>query len=332
MRILARMFETSHTCTSWLGLIAALGGIALGAGCSALIDVDGKQCQTDTDCTQKQLAATCQSNVCVPPEGTSEDAASADTTSCNGDADCSGDTPRCLRSTHVCVSEGLDQQFACEWPEPSQKSTVHYSFNVRLFVMRDKAPANLVVHACELGDIACMSPVAQFVDNTGEGAVELDLPVGVPVYFETKSEGLTVLTYVSTVPEVDLVARDVFVPTQEVLMAQTMLLNTKFEPETGLTLIEVADCTDHAAAGVHVTQNPESGVGFYLKDNLPYRNEVVTIYDSVYDRAYAGFVNVAPGSFNFSAYWGVMGPLLRSITAQVRPNAVTTVELDTRAR
>jgi len=327
------MFETRHIRTSWLARIAVLGGVALSAGCSALLDVNGTQCQTDTDCTQKSLGATCQSNVCVPAADDGEDASTTTITSCNGDADCSGETPRCLLATDVCVSEGLGQQFLCTLPEPATTATVRYTFNVRLFVERSKAPADVDVRACEVGDLECKAPVAEFVDTKGDGAVELDLPVGVPVYFETRSEGLPVLTYMSTVPEVDgHIVRDILVPTQDVINALAVSLNISFSPENGITLIEVEDCTGHTAAGVHVRQNPASGDSFYFKSNLPFRNELVTIYDDVYDHAYGGFGNVTPGIIDFGAYWGVNGPLLRSLAAQVRPNTVTTVELDTRTR
>jgi len=331
------MFETRHFHAAWLVHLAALSGIALSPGCSALIDVDGHQCQTDTDCTQNNLGATCQSNVCVPAPDTSSTAngaASTDTLSCTGDADCSGDAPRCLVATDVCVSDELAQQFSCPLPAPAEAAaTVRFSFNVRLFVERANAPANLVVKACEVGDLKCMAPMKMFTDTEKTGAVELDLPPGVPVYFEITSEGLPVLVYFSLIPETDVtLTRNILVPTQEVIAALTATLNIPFSIENGITLIELEDCTGRTAAGVHVTQNPPSGDSFYFKSDQPFRNEVVTTTDDVYDHAYGGFSNVTPGGVDFSAYAGESGPLLRSLAAQVRANTVTYVELDTRTR
>jgi len=254
-------------------------------------------------------------------------------TACNGDADCSGSTPRCFLATDTCVSSELAQQFNCQLPTPAEGASVHFSFNVRSFVERAKVPANLVVKACEVGDLQCMAPLVTFTDTEGTGAVELDLPPGVPVYFEITSEGLTVLVYFSFIPETDIqLVRNILVPTYDVITGLMRELNIAFSPENGIALVELEDCTGHTAAGIHIRQNPDSGESFYFKNNLPFRNEVLTSYDGVYDHAYGGFGNVTPGIVDFSAYWGVNGPLLRNLAAQVRPNTVTTIEFDTRTR
>jgi len=312
--------------STWIALRrVVLSSSMLMAGCSALLNVDDQQCVTDSDCTQQGLAGQCEDHVCILAEASSS--------SCIGDADCGGSTPSCLLTTQTCVSTGLSQQFNCSLPAPATTDTVHYQFNVRLFVDRAKAPENLVTKACEVGDIACSAPVAVFTDTTGDGAVEFDLPKGRPVYFEVTSSALTVLTYMPTPPEVDNPKlRDILVPTTPVIESLASANNLPIDPTKGITLLEIEDCTGRPAGGVHFTQNPESGNGFYFRNALPFANEVVTAYDEVSGVAYGGFINVTPGIVEFAAYWGVDGALLRSLAAQVRANTVTTLEMHTRTR
>jgi len=303
--------------------------VLLSVSCSMLLDVDDKQCQVDADCTRKGLAGLCEGNVCVDVIAPEDEA----DTSCTSDADCRGATPRCLLSTHVCVSVSLGQQFVCFLPPPATTETVHYQFRVRLFVDHDKAPENLVTKACETADVACNAPIAVFTDTTGDGVVEFDLPKGRPVYFEVTSSGITVLSYRSNLPEVDNPKiRDIWVPVMADIDSLSAALNLQLDPLKGVVTLEVEDCTDRPATGVHFKHNPESGHSYYLQNSLPFPNGTVTSYDEVSNVAYGGFINVIPGIVELSAYWGVDGPLLNSLTAQVRPSTVTVVEMATRTR
>jgi len=312
---------------AWISLrrVVLLSSLLV-VGCSALLDVDDHQCTTDSDCTQRGLAGRCEDHVCVAPSETAES-----TAACVVDADCSGSTPSCLLASQTCVSARLDQQFSCSLPTPATTDTVHYQFNAHLLVDQAKAPENLVAKACELGDVGCSAPVDTFTDTAGDGAVQFDLPKGEPVYFElTSSNALTVLVYRPTPPEVDLQLRDVFVATTPVLESLASANNLPIDPTKGTTILEIEDCTGQPASEVHFTQNPESGSSFYYRNALPFANEVVTAYDAATGVAYGGFVNVTPGIVQFSAHWGVDGPQLRSMTAQVRANTITILELHTR--
>ena len=302
----------------------------LGVGCSALINVDGKQCVMDSDCMQKGLAGQCEDNVCVPSEVQEADV----NASCTSDANCSGVTPRCLLTTHACVSSSIGEQFACLLPPPAETETVHYQFNVRLSVELTKAPENLVVKACEPGDVICRAPLDVFMDTAGDGLVQFELPKGKPVFFEVTSSGITVLSYTSNISELDNPkVRDVFVPTMAVSDSFSDTgLTASVDPDKGTAIIQLEDCGEQPASGVHFKLNPESGDDFYLQHSLPSFNATVTSYDEAIDIAYGGFGDVNPGIVEISAYWGVDGPLLNSITTQVRPNTITMVEMHTRTR
>jgi len=273
----------------------------LSVGCSALLDVDDKQCVTDADCTEKGLSGRCEDSVCIVTDS------------------------------------DLDQQFVCSADTPAMTETVRYQFNVRLFFDRTKAPEHIVAKACEIADATCSTPVA-VTEGSSDGVVQFDLLKGRAVYFEvTTSSGLPVLSYTSEAnpPSVDNPkVRDVLVPTAAVAESLAGALDYAFDPLKGIVLLEVEDCADQPAAGVHFTENPdgEDVISFYFQNKLPFVGQTVTSYDDVNDWAYGGFGNVKPGIVEFSAHRGVDGPLLRSITALIRSGAVTEVELDTRTR
>jgi len=252
--------------------------------CSLVIDVDGKQCNTDVDCAQHGLTGQCQANVCVPPV--------ADTNgSCASDADCSGATPRCLFTTHACVSSSIGEQFICLPPSAAETETVHYQFNVRLSGSDlTKVPDNLVVQACALADVVCNDPLAVFTDAAGDGVVKFDLPWGQPVYFKVTSIGRTVFSYTSDIStQENPKVRDIFVPTRA--FSDTFSdagLTSGADPDKGSTLIQLEDCSGRPAGGVHFKVSPESGDDFYLHNSLPDSDASLTSYDERLDLATAG--------------------------------------------
>src|SRR5262245_51393437 len=153
------------------------------AGCSALINVDDKQCDTNSECVSAKLGDRCVQHVCVtdrasnvpdPNDELPEDG------KCTNDKQCSSagstTTPRCMHG--ACVTDELADRWLCEKPEDTMLSgTVKYSFHVLDFVSR-AAPKKLVVLACRSNDVSCSDPSGKFTDTEGNGLVQFDLPKG----------------------------------------------------------------------------------------------------------------------------------------------------------
>src|SRR5262245_32154393 len=100
MRMFAFKYLSASVCVLWL------------AGCSALINVDDKQCNTNSECVSAKLGDRCVQHVCVESRAMNEPDAGdlpSDGT-CETDKHCGGgsDTPRCMHGT--CVTDELAER------------------------------------------------------------------------------------------------------------------------------------------------------------------------------------------------------------------------------
>ena len=281
-------------------LVVALG---LSGGCSALIDVEGAQCNADADCTSRKLGDTCVHNVCVINGSGSPDAGSTygSASGCSLDQDCrSASAPRCMRGE--CVPSNVAEHFLCGTDDSGQlSSSVHYTFQVVEFVTR-KPPQDLVVLACRGNDVACADPSARFEDKSGTGLVELDLPFGFMGFFEVKSANtMPALSYLTRPVLGDKRDRDLQVTAASTVQALAAISGVPFDETKGIAMVEAFDCTKTPAAGVHFAESKGSSTAFYLLNHVPNAEITQSVYDEDNNVADGGFVNVLPGFVTFSA-------------------------------
>jgi hypothetical protein len=301
---------------SWFGTMLLL------AGCSALVNVGGKQCESNAQCVSAKLGDRCENNVCVA-SGDVDGGKTGGT--CMNDAQCGGDTPRCMNSH--CVSNEIADRWLCSTEPAAQSGTiVHYSFHAVEFVSR-AAAMNIVASACLTTDAGCTAPVATFKDTKATGLVALDLPYGFLGFIQVTSDALPALSYLTKPLTKDTVDRDLPVLSQSTLELLSSIIGLSFDPTKGVALVDAFDCSGSPAGGVEISESRGTSTRFYVVDSAPSLDAMVTVYDSVANVADAGFLNIQPGFVTFQARSGVDGPELGSFNALVRPNTITFVDM-----
>jgi len=295
-------------------------GAAWWMGCSILLDVDDKQCRVDSDCVNRSLGAHCVEHVCTGQP----------LVACSSNTECSEAAPICMGGACTSVAD----TFYCEPAAPAASSTVRYTFQVRDFLNRDEIPANLAARACRNSDVDCNDPVSIYSDVNGTGAVTLEAPNGLPVYFEVTGEGrlnANLFDIGSTSrPNVDRVLRNVMLPKAAYFETLNVMTSVDYDTQLeGVMFVQVLDCNETPAGGVTFTKTPGKGQAFVFINHIPNANETVTQYDPVYGEAYGGFVGVPPGIVGVDAYWG--GELLAngatSFNVPIKAGTVTYVDL-----
>jgi hypothetical protein len=222
---------------SWFRLTLLLSGSFV-VGCSALIDVGGKQCNSDNECVKAELGTSCVAHICVDKSSQHADAGMdmrlpADGM-CTKDAQCTNkNEPRCMNGS--CVPEELAERFLCAAdPETTASGTVKYSVHVLEYVTR-MPPKDLMVKACRGNDVGCSDPVAMFSDDQGTGDVSLDLPVGFMGFFDVQtSDTLGALSYVTKPVVEDTNDRDLQVVSPDTLQVLSTVAGVGFEASKGL--------------------------------------------------------------------------------------------------
>jgi hypothetical protein len=313
----------------WFQSVLMLG-CGLAYGCTALIDVNGHQCDTDNQCVTAKLGDSCVEHVCTG--SVSSKGPDAGMTSNNGmctkDAECTAkNTPRCMNGT--CVAEDIAERWACDPATPAPDTgtgTIVYTFHVLEFVSR-MPPANLTVSACRENDVECTNPVAKWDDTDATGDVRLELPVGFLGFFDVHSDALGALSYLTKPLYVDTQDRDLQVVATSTLTILSSVAGVGFEPAKGLALVEAFDCTGTPAGGVHFLESQGSATPFYLVNHVPNKDATISVYDMVNNVADGGFINLQPGFITFSAQLGVDGIALGSFNAHVRANTVTYIDM-----
>ena len=315
--------------SSVLRAVGFLCAVALGSGCSALIDVAGTQCESDSQCRTQGFGDRCLEHVCVSaeveqPRGTLDSAIKSGR--CTRDSDCPSSEPRCMRSQ--CVTQDVAEMFICPAPEKpaADSGTVKYSFKVLEFVSR-KPPQNLSAIACRSNDVGCGKPWGPVTDPDGDGVLELQLPRGFLGFVEVKSDALTALSYLTKPLLVDTVDRDLQVSAPQTVNLLAMYDNATFDEEKGIVLLEAFDCTGKPVGGVHFKESKGGARPFYIVNHVPNSDVTESVYDAVNDVADGGFLNEPPGFITFSAHYGVDGPLLGEFNASVRAKTITFIDM-----
>lgn len=305
------------------------------AGCSLWLNTDERQCRTDSDCESAGLGSVCVDLVCTESsecvgddcdsDATTSDSELAVMGSCEDDKDCGEDKPRCLYKN--CVDAQTGDHWLCPAGDQSVKtSTVRYSFHVVDFLTREPPPG-ITAKACRVNDVGCDEPVDSFTDTDMTGHVQLTLPTGFLGFFEIESDdSMLTLLYVTKPIEKNTLNRDLPVLTAQTVELTASITGYSFDKEKGLALIEALDCSGTPQGGVHF-KSREGGDPFYLVDQVPSKEATLTVYDEANNTANGGFINVPTGFVTFDATLGLDGLTLGSFNAQIRPNAITFINM-----
>ena len=272
---------------------------ALAAGCSVLIDVDGKQCETNADCAS--LAASsggleCRQNLCLAVEAGQGDGGAAGATS--------------------------SDPLVCETRETSTEPTVKYSF-APIFAQAPSEPKPFSIKACLQLDLACEAPVFGPLDvNAGEPQ-DFEVPPGFTGYFEiTNPDTLGGLLFMGRPVVQDTVGWNVTMPTPEVVAQLALATGKDVDPELGLILSVARDCDALALAGVTFTSTEEStSLGYYFVNSLP--NTALTKTGT---QGAVGYANVPIGTAILSGMTE-SGTALGPVSLRVKPHWISLGEI-----
>lgn len=297
------------------------------SACSALIDVSGRQCESDMQCREQQLGDVCVDHVCqTAGQSTSAQEAANRNPRCTKEADCSGETPRCMRGQ--CVSQAVAEMFLCRAPEapPVGGGTVKYSFAAVEYVSR-MPPANLTARACRGNDVKCMDAIPALKINQQDGTIDFELPRGFMGFFDVRSDALPALSYLTKPILVDTVDRPLQLSSPDTFMTLAMLDGAEIDEGTGVALLEAFDCKGTPVGGVHFESSATGVRPFYIVNHVPNHDVVVSSLDAVNNVADGGFLNVEPGFVTFTARYGVGGPVLGAFNVSVRPGTFTFIDM-----
>jgi hypothetical protein len=205
--------------------------------------------------------------------------------------------------------------------------TVSYSFQVIDFVSR-LPKTDVKVKACRNSDVSCEKPVATFVDTRRRGLVLLDLPTGFVGFLEVTSDSIDTLLYITKPIVKNTRERDLTMPTPDSIALFAELLDYPWDMDKGIAVIEVLDCSRTPQDGIHFDSR-DGGDPFYILDGVPIKDAQTTVYDSTTGTAEGGFINVPPGTAQFSAQLGTDpdASVLGTLNAQIRPRTMTIIEL-----
>jgi hypothetical protein len=279
-------------------LAVGFGGGAV-VGCSALIDVGGKQCEADSDCASFQSSArhvVCHENVCVR----------------DSDPGTGGEGG----------GPATDDPLQCAARETSTASTVKYSF-APLFApgAAPGQPEPFSIRACAQLDLTCDEPVFGPIDvNVGEPR-EFEVPTGFNGYFEiTNPDTLGGLLFMGRPVIQDTVGWNITMPSPNLVAQLALVTGTTVDPELGIILTVARNCDGMALEGVSIT-NTKGGLGYYFVNFLPDSSLTQTGPQGA-----AGFANV-PITSTILSGTHTSGKPLGPASVLVRPRWMSFVEL-----
>lgn len=329
---------------------------ALVAGCSFLIDAGRDQCSEAADCAALGLSGTCERGVCVAPrtspnkpndgeppcEGDDCEVSDAGTDGgtmmppegkCSRDGDCASNQ-RCFKSQ--CGLTRDVERFMCDPHMPMQSATLPFEMAVREFVS-DKAPVEIKAQACEINDVSCRNPVAQFTATDDTGIIKMDLPYEFSGFIEVTSgssgsdpdepDMLPALWYFTSPLVEPRVAKPLAAVAPATLELLAAIASQRVQRDRGLVILEAFDCTRVSVGGVHFEESKSTAIPFYIIDELPSIESTVTVRDEKNDIAAGGFLNAAPGFTVFTARIGTTGPVLGEFNGHVRASTVTYLDI-----
>jgi hypothetical protein len=296
----------------------ALATAMVTSGCSLLLQLDGEQCRTDSDCVQSGLGAACSQGVCGSSPGKVTSASCGSVPTC-------AKTETCFKEQ--CAPSTLVQPFACERPHGDPSAAVSLTLHITDY-LSNKPVDGLVVRACPVADVLCQAPVATVEGNDGSADVVLHLPYGFAGFLDlTAKDTIETLFYfgkplVGTVDKAMTLAGSSAI---DGLAALALQANVTIDRSAGITFAQAFDCEGKAAGGIRFEAS-EAANSFFVVNGLPSLDAQLTVRDEAANAAGGGFFNLQPGFAVFTARVGTNGPKLGEYNAQVRAAGVTSLE------
>lgn len=277
-------------------LLLPLGTAALLASCSVLIDVDGKQCDSDADCTALSPGSVCQQSLCV--QASSNDAGATG----------SGGTP-------------ADDPLVCKAAQASEQPKVTYTF-APIFANKPQAPQPFTIKACGQLDLECENPdFGPLEVNAGEPQA-FEVTPGFAGYFEIKNpDTLDAFLFLGRPILQDTVGWNVTVPDEGTVLQLGLATGEDVDPDLGILISVARDCDGRPLEGVTYS-NSAGGLGFYFVTNLP--NTELT---ETGPQGAAGFVNVPIGTAILRGTHNPSGTELGPSSARLKPRSISLVEI-----
>lgn len=275
-------------------LLLPAGIAALLASCSVLIDVDGKQCESNADCAALSRGSVCQQNICV---------------SADGDAGATG------------AGGSPEDPLVCKARETSEEPKVKYTF-APIFANAPQTPKPFTIKACGQLDLDCENPVVPELEvNAGE-PVDFEVPTGFAGYFEIHNpDTLDALLFMARPVIQDTVGWNVTVPNEGLVAQLGLATGETVDPELGIILALARDCDAKPLEGVTFS-NSEGGLGFYIIANLP--NTKITETGA---QGAAGYVNIPISTTALSGVHNASGKTLGPSSVRVKPHWISLVEI-----
>jgi hypothetical protein len=230
---------------------------ALAAGCSVLIDVDGKQCEADADCLARGFAnATCKQNLCVerfapaPGEGGAGGAGAE------------------------------ENPLICNTPEPNDSTTVTFSFAPGFAVVPED-PKPFSIKACGPLDPECDAPIIGPVDVNALEPYEFELPKAFNGFFQIENPDTRKgLYYMGRPVNEDTIGWNVTVPSDATITALGFAAGKAVDLDLGVVIAVARDCNLVPLEGAtfensELASTPD-GLRFYFYQTMPDVNATKT--------------------------------------------------------
>lgn len=289
-----------------LGVTTLAYGLSGGllAGCSVLIDVDGKQCSTSQDCAALGAAfsgATCEQNLCVLKTPTG----AAGSQGVGGDA-------------------SMPDPLECEKQEPSTEAMVKYTF-APIFATgsepKDHEPLPFHIVACSPADLECAKPVFGPLDVMPGQPQDFLVPRGFQGYFyATNPDTIDALIFMGRAIVKDTIGWNVTVPTPALVAGFGLATNEQVNPDLGLIIAVARDCDQAPLEGVKFTSSKE-GLRFYFVNSFP-----DTTLTETGSQGAVGFANVPISTATLKAT-AASGRELAPAIIRLKPRTASLVEL-----
>ncbi len=276
----------------WVCMLSALMPIA--SGCSVLVDAERPQCTTDAECTSRGpefTGSTCVESVCRA-------------------------SPR-----WACLDE----------PAPPLPAGGPYDIT---FFVRDAVSqtprSGMLAKLCRRLDVNCAEPVSQVAVVDEEGNVGFEVAEGFNGYARFEGPDSLIGLYFFNPPVYeDKHDLPVALSSPTTVGGLAALTGATQEPERGIVLLSVLDCTGAFAKGATITSS-EADPGskaFYSLNGLP--SATATQTDGT---GYGGLVNASPGTMTFVATLEETSRQIDEVTVLIQAGTQTMTTLVPRGR
>ncbi len=296
-------------------LLAAIGG------CQLALDVEGTQCESDTDC----LGLFGRTYVCTDERVCIEDLPAAPEDS---------GTPSDASSERPPQWQCLDEPRRTVIPQASRVVSVRLA--VTDFVTLT-SPDGLIGKACNPSDIPCANPVIANVMPDDEGYLLFPgLMHAWPGFIHLSAPGyIDTLVFTNRPYTGDEMPEGPTLLTEASLRSISQGGGEEIDDSKGVVLVAAYDCDGNAAPGVRIVLEEQDNDEhpFYFQGTLPDRDRETTVISTQLTRSRAplavgGYSHVKEGYATMIGVLEATGEEIGRVTVQVRPLTMSIAELN----